>query len=124
MPPRKNKKQKEQDEELDKKESKSKWASVLNYPDSEEEEELAPAKKAFQFDFSKEHRLYKDKPEPKKQEPKVVLSPEEQEKLERQMEKQRQEKEEKERIKKQKRMQKKKILEKEKEQQKLKKAEE
>ncbi|MCB0370167.1 MAG: hypothetical protein KDD45_12270 [Bdellovibrionales bacterium] len=61
---------------------------MLNQEDSEEEE-LTPQKKAFDYDFSQEHRLYNQPEPPKKEEPKIVLTPEEQAALEKKLEKQR-----------------------------------
>lgn len=54
-----------------------------------------PQKKVFEYDFSNEHRLLNEKEPPKKEEPKIVITPEEQEELDRKLEKQRMEKEEK-----------------------------
>lgn len=122
MPRKHRKHRQDSDSELDVKESNSKWASVLNQASEEDEEEdLMPKKKVFEYDFSKEHRLLNEKEPPKKQEPKIVLSPEKQAELDRKLEKQRIEKEEKLRAKKEKRQQKKKIIEKQKEEEKLKK---
>ena len=98
-------------------EQKSKWAAVLSQEDSDEEEGAALYKKdkeIYEFDFSKEHRLHNQKETPKKEEPKVVLTPEEQAALEARLAKEKAEKEEKERIKKEKKQERKKKLDQEK----------
>lgn len=89
MPPRKHKKQRrdqdDQDDEIDQREQRvkgnqhsskptnSKWAHLL---EAEEEEEDAPVKQAYNYDFSQQHRLYNKKETVRKEEPKVVLTPE------------------------------------------------
>lgn len=131
MPPRKNKKQRrdqdEEDEEIDQREQRnkrnqhskptnSKWAHLL---DQAEEEEDAPVKLAYNYDFSQQHRLYNQKEAVRKEEPKVVLTPEQQEELARRLENQKMEKEKKNKVKSEKRVEKQKELEKGKEEEKV-----
>jgi hypothetical protein len=77
MPPRRQRRKVEDDEEMDKAEQKSRWATIINQNEKAdvEEEELQPRKEIFNFDFSKEHRLLREKEVVRKEEPKVVLTP-------------------------------------------------
>jgi hypothetical protein len=65
MPPRKNKRKLDEEDELDKV-ADSKWAALLKQ-DKQEEEEDKPKKEIFNFDFSKEHLLLNQKEPPKRE---------------------------------------------------------